>query len=158
MNKKIYKIIAVSLFCFLFFSINAFATVEETNINTQTQLEKPTGPGTSKDNPLVPCGGPGQQEECTVQDFFKLIQSGTNLTFMLAGFIVAIMFMYAGFLMITAAGNASQIQKARTIFKRVVIGFLIMFSAYLLVKNLLEKLDLNDGNDGVKSLFMNLIQ
>ena len=47
------------------------------------------------------------------------------------------------------------IQKAKEIFRRVIVGFLIMLLAYLVVKNLVEKLSLN--ND-VKGLFMNLFK
>lgn len=159
MNKKIFKkIIASSLLVFAFFvfsSVSTYAVGPDADVKekTSSKLDTPTGPGTSAKQPLITCGNDGN--ECTVKDFFNLIQSVINLVFMLAGFVVAGMFMYAGFLMITASGNASQIQKAKTIFRRVVIGFLIMFASYLLVKNLLKHLELNDS---VKSLFMNLIQ
>jgi VIT1/CCC1 family predicted Fe2+/Mn2+ transporter len=74
---------------------------------------------------------------------------------MLASFIVAGMFMYAGFLLITSVGDTSKIQKAKEIFRRVVIGFLIMLLAYITVKNLVEKLNLDES---VKGLFMNLFK
>jgi hypothetical protein len=115
----------------------------------------PNAPGTSASNPLVPCGGINKngtpQPACTINHVNQIIQSGMNLVFIFAGFIVAAMFMYAGFLMVTAAGNMSQIQKAKEIFRRVVIGFIIMFLAYLVVKNLLQKLD-------VASFFMSLFK
>lgn len=157
MNKTSKKIIASTLLLFVFFVFSStftYAIGPDENVKgkNSSELEQPTGPGTSAKQPLITCG---TEAECTVQDFFNLIQSVMNLIFMFAGFIVAGMFMYAGFLMITASGNTSQIQKAKTIFRRVIIGFLIMFASYLLVRNLLDKLELN--ND-VKSLFMNLIK
>lgn len=157
MNKTFKKIIISILLItsvFVFSNTYTYAIGPDVNVKEKasSKLDTPTGPGTSAKQPLITCG---TDKECTVQDFFNLIQSVINLVFILAGFVVAGMFMYAGFLMITASGNTSQIQKAKTIFRRVVIGFLIMFASYLLVKNLLKHLELNDS---VKSLFMNLIK
>lgn len=114
-----------------------------------SQSQTPSNaPGTSASNPLVPCGGVSKdgkpQPPCDIGHVNQIIQSGMNLVFIFAGLIAASMFMYAGFLMVTSAGNMSQIQKAKEIFRRVVIGFIIMFLAYLVVKNLLQKLDVAD--------------
>ncbi len=101
----------------------------------------PTGPGTSEKQPLVTCG---DKKDCTVEDFFKTTQSITNLMFMFAGFVVAVMFMYAGFLLITSVGDVSQIQKAKSVFRRTVVGFVIMFLAYITVKTLVLKFNLTE--------------
>jgi hypothetical protein len=130
------------------------------NTSSKTQLDKPKGPGTSPDQPLIKCGN-GQDlslnpqtglpnDTCDVDDINTLIMDILKLVFIFAGFIVAIMFMYAGFLLITSAGDTSKIQKARDIFRRVVIGFLIMFLSYILVKQLLK-------NIGAVDFFKNLI-
>jgi hypothetical protein len=147
------KKIQIYLLAFLFVASPVFVIAQV------PPLEKPVGPGTSADKPLIECGGVTsagvEQPPCDAGHFAKLIQDLLNLAFLFAGFIVAGMFMYAGFLLITAGGDTGKIQKARTIFKRVAIGFLIMFMSYLLIKNLLEKLNLNAD---VKSLFMGLIK
>jgi small neutral amino acid transporter SnatA (MarC family) len=57
--------------------------------------------------------------------------------------------MYAGFLMLTAVGNMSQITKAKAVFRRVIIGFLIMFMAFLLVQQLLKNLKLSPQAQGI---------
>lgn len=110
-----------------------------------TALKAPSS-GTNK--PLVTCGGLSEngfdQKECGAQDVVKLIQSIMNLAFIFAGFIVATMFMYAGFLLITAAGDTGKIQKAKNIFKRTVIGFIVMYLSYILVLNVLTKIDAVD--------------
>lgn len=132
--------------------------------STKTQLETPTGPGTSAEQPLVTCGGTdksgAQQNDCTTEDFFKLIQSVAELVFKLAGFIVAGMFMYAGFLLITSVGDPGKINKAKTIFRRTVIGLIIMFLSYLLVKNLVTRLFELKGNESgaseVQKFLLNL--
>lgn len=124
-------------------------------VQAQASLTPPTGPGTSVKQPLVQCGGidgnGNPQERCEAKDIFILITSILNLVFMFAGFIVAAMFMYAGFLLLTSQGNPGQISKAKNIFKRVIVGFLIMFLAYLTVKNLLKYL-------GVEDFIINIIK
>jgi hypothetical protein len=144
--KKI--IISSTLVCSFIFPTIIFADVTP-----------PKAAGTSADQPLITCGGlnkdGSEQKLCTIGDLNQLVQAVLNLIFIFAGLIAASMFMYAGFLMVTSAGNASQIQKAKEVFKRVIIGFLIMFLAYVLVKNLLTKLDLETSVNG---FFMGLFK
>jgi hypothetical protein len=137
---NIKKISIISLFLLMLVPTFTFA---------QTKLPEPDGAGTSENNPLVQCKN--GVDNCSVQDGVNLIRSIIKLVFIFAGFIVAGMFMYAGFLLITSAGNPAQIQKAKDIFKRVVIGFLIMFVSYVLVKQLLT-------NIGAVKFFLDLIQ
>ncbi len=147
-NTSFKKNIIIHLIVFVLFVLPSISVYAQ-----QTRLQNPTGaPGTSADNALVPC-----TNNCTIDDFAILIENIVNLVFLFAGFIVAVMFMYAGFLMITSAGDMSKIQKARTIFKRVVIGFLIMFGSFLLVRNFLEKIGLTTQG-GIKNWFMQIIR
>jgi hypothetical protein len=156
MNHKIKKIIIICAIGVLPLGyVYAAPTTSDTtgnNKNTPTKLNTPTGAGTSADQPLVTCGGMDKngnpQPPCTTNDFFLLIQSSIELVFKLAGFIVAGMFMYAGFLLITSVGDPGKITKAKTIFRRTIIGLIIMFLSYLMVKNLVTKLFDLDGNGG----------
>lgn len=158
MKKNKIKILGASILLSLFLCAPLITYSEtppkENKAESKTELQTPTGPGTSAKDPLVPCGGPNQKD-CTPQDFVNLIQNILNLTFMLAGFIVAGMFMYAGFLLITSVGDTTKIQKAKNIFKRTVIGFIIMFLAYLTVKNVIQRLGLAED---VKSIFNGLFK
>jgi hypothetical protein len=116
-----------------------------------TNIPTPTGPGA--DRAFVECGF-GDKPACTINDLIGpdgLVQRGLNLIFMFAGFIAAIMFMYAGFLLITAAGDAGQITRAKGVFKNVIIGFVIMLAAVVLVKQLLTYL-------GAAEFFQKIIQ
>lgn len=112
------------------------------NQGGQNQLQQPDGPGTSADKPLITCGT--DQNPCDADDFNALIQNVLRLAFIFGGFIVAAMFMYAGFMLITSAGDMGKIQRAKDIFRRVVIGFLIMSLSYLLVENLLTNIKAQD--------------
>ena len=59
--------------------------------------------------------------------------------------VATIMFVYAGFLYISAQGDTGQIKKAHGLFRTVVIGFVIILVAILLVKELLVKLGVGPG-------------
>lgn len=111
--------------------------------------------GSSKDKPLITCGN-SNPEECNLEQFIALVQSGLNLIFAVGAFIATGMFMYAGFLMITSSGNMSQISKAKTVFTRVIIGFLIMFVSFLLVQNLLKNLTLSETGRQVINQIINV--
>ena len=105
-----------------------------------------TLPGTSAENSFVPCGGGGEQPECTLDHLIGkdgIIQRSLNFSFVLVGFVGAILFMYAGFLMMTAAGNSGQITKAKGVFKNVTIGMIIILAAVLIVKQLLDYIDVD---------------
>lgn len=94
---------------------------------------------------LVQC----DKDPCDLSDLTAVIQKTLEWVFMFATFIVVIMFMYAGFLLITAGGDTNQIQKAKTVFKRVVIGFIIMFVAVLSVRQLLVYIGANEFFQGI---------
>lgn len=96
------------------------------------------------DNPstsgLVPC-----DTNCGFKDFMTLINKFINyVVFFLALPLSAIMFTYAGFLLLTAGGEVSQKNKAKHIFTNVVWGIVIAVAAWLIVNTLLTIL----GYDG----------
>lgn len=100
-------------------------------------LQEPTGPGA--DSAFVKCDGT-KDNPCTFDSAVELIQNGLQWILMFSGFIAAAMFMYAGFLLLTSAGNATQIQKAKGVFKRVLIGFLIIFLTFVTISELLKRI------------------
>lgn len=62
-----------------------------------------------------------------------------------------IFFAWAGFLYLTSGGDPGKVTKARHIFTNVLIGFLVLFSAFAIV-------DLIAGSLGLNSNIINLIQ
>lgn len=56
------------------------------------------------------------------------------LLFKLAMPLAAIVFAYAGWLYMSSGGSGGQIEKAKGLFKSVLIGFLIALAAWLIVK------------------------
>jgi hypothetical protein len=79
--------------------------------------------------PLVPpC-----DTNCNFNDLVSLVQRIINWLIIIAVPIAAGLFAYAGFLYITSAGDEGKISKAHGIFRNVLIGFIIVLSAWLVV-------------------------
>ncbi|MES2023204.1 MAG: pilin [Patescibacteria group bacterium] len=103
---------------------------------------------------LVPCGisenklntnavtgaqtGGGVTQPCGFYDLLTLVNNVVRfIIFNLALPIAAIMFAYAGFLLITAGGESGQMTKAKGIFSAVVMGLIFVAAAWLIVKLIL---------------------
>lgn len=98
---------------------------------------------------LVKCGKAdenGQIKECGFSDLVILFNDVVEFIFIkLVVPIAAIMFFYAGFLMITAGEEAAGSRtKAKNIFKNAVLGLVIAAAAWLIINTLLSIL----GYDG----------
>ncbi|HLF66458.1 MAG TPA: pilin, partial [Gammaproteobacteria bacterium] len=93
---------------------------------------------------LVPCGvysSKGGEKiinwQCTFEDIFTLINNVIRfILFNMVVPIAAIMFAYAGFLLITAQGGEAK-TKAKGIFTNAVIGLVIAVAAWLIVTTIL---------------------
>ena len=92
---------------------------------------------------LIPCGtlvdASGKvTNSCGFGDFMKLINWVIDFILKkLALPIAAIMFAWAGFLMVTAGGSTERVTKAKRIFTNVAIGFIIAVIAFLVVRTIL---------------------
>ena len=85
---------------------------------------------------LVPCGNEGQ-EPCDFNSFLLLIHNGIKfLLFDLAVPIAAIMFAYAGVLLVTT-GSSEGKTKAKNIFTNTVIGLAVAAGAWLIINTIL---------------------
>jgi len=93
---------------------------------------------------LVPCGTDANPAPCGFKDIMTLINKVINFVlFALALPIAAIMFAYAGFLLINPAGG-EQKTKAKNIFTSAVIGLVVAACAWLIINTILSIL----GYDG----------
>jgi len=105
---------------------------------TKNVIDKSTNPPTVKVETIT---------ECTwgFKEIMTLIN--TVISFILFKMVVpisAMMFCYAGFLLLTSGGEASQKTKAKNIFTNVVIGLIIAAASWLIIKLVLSVL----GYDG----------
>jgi len=94
---------------------------------------------------LVPCGGVGE-DPCEFKHLVILVNNIINdLLLMVAIPLAAVMFMYAGYKMITAGGVESKITEAKKIIWGVLWGLLFAFGAWVLVKAVLITLGVDDS-------------
>ncbi len=68
-----------------------------------------------------------------------------NAFFGLLGLVVVSLFLYAGFLWMTAQGNKENIEKATGIIKNATIGLIIMFAAYAITDFVLQAIFTGTG-------------
>jgi len=95
---------------------------------------------------LVPCGGPGE-DPCTVCHLFQLISNIVNfIAFRFAPIVGALLFVYAGIMMITSAGNPGKFQAATKIFWNVIIGLAIIYGAWLITNSIIQAMASKDNN------------
>lgn len=86
--------------------------------------------------PLVPCDG--VDVECMACHVVDLGQNIINFLVSLASFLAVMLFAYAGFLMISAAGNMSKVERAKEIFGNVIIGMIIVLVGWLVVDTVMK--------------------
>lgn len=85
---------------------------------------------------IVPCSG----IDCKVCDLAVLAQNLINTGIYVVIFLAAMLFAYAGFLMLTNQANPGVESKAKKIFSNVVIGLVVILSAWLVVDVLMKTL------------------
>lgn len=95
-----------------------------------------SGGGTTPGGPsgLVPC-----TDNCAFKDLFTLVNTVINFILVyLAVPIAAIMFAYAGFLLVFSGGESSKRTKAKDIFINVALGLVFVAAAWLIVHTVLS--------------------
>lgn len=124
MNKKFIKFsIFVLALSVIFVPMASFAA------------DPPSGSG------LIPCDG----DNCDFTQFMNLINNVINFIFVyLAVPLCAIMFAYAGILLVTSGGSTEARGKAKTIFTNSALGLILAAASFLIIRTLLAIL----GYDG----------
>ena len=79
--------------------------------------------------PLIVCDGPN----CKFSDLIILAQNLITDLVIISTFLATAAFAYAGFLLLTSGGNESSKNRAKEIFRKVLIGYLWILGAWLLV-------------------------
>ena len=78
---------------------------------------------------VVGCEGPGCQACHLIEQGNRIV----NFAIGLAVLVATLMFMYAGWLYVTAAANPKQIEEAHKLFRSVLFGFLFVLAAWLII-------------------------
>jgi hypothetical protein len=81
----------------------------------------------------------------SVCDIAQLAQNVLNDAIIIAVFLAAILFAYAGLKMLMAPANAAQYSSGKKLFLNVLIGFLIILGSWLIVNTLMSILFAGHG-------------
>lgn len=84
--------------------------------------------------PIVPCDGVG----CGICDLVNLGQNIINFAVYFVVIVATIAFVFAGFLYITAGGDQGKVKSAHNIFLKVLIGLIIVLTAWLVVDTIMK--------------------
>jgi hypothetical protein len=96
---------------------------------------------------LVPCGRTGQ-DDCQTCHVVQLV-SGVNAWLVgILAIVATIMFVIAGFRLVTSNGNPGVLQDAKSMIINVAIGFVIVLAAWLLLDLFMKSL-LSDTQQGL---------
>lgn len=85
---------------------------------------------------------------CSVCDLAQLAQNGLNAGIVIAVFLGAVLFAYAGWKYVTAGGDQGKAKDARNIFTNVVLGLIIIIAGWLVVDVLMKTLVNQSGEFG----------
>lgn len=107
--------------------------------------------------PLVPCGNDVNKngvldasEQCQACHAVELAQNIINFLVYIASFLAVLIFSWAGFLYVTAAGDTGKIGRAHAMFTDVALGFVIVLAGWLVIDTVMKYLfqNLNEGEKG----------
>lgn len=68
----------------------------------------------------------------------------------IVGSLTLLMFIYGGFTFLTSGGSSEKVSKGKNIIIAAVIGLIIVFSSYLIIKFTIEKLTVYTPNAGLQ--------
>jgi hypothetical protein len=114
-------------------------------------ISSPVFAWTPGDPYIIECGRDGYKggavngvvdvaEQCDFNGFMVAVAAVIDVAIWFATVIAAIIFAYAGFKYMTGGGNPGQIKEATGMFANVFWGYVIVLSAWLLVKFILTAL------------------
>ena len=86
----------------------------------------------------------------TVNDFMVLAINISKWILGIVGSLALIMFIYGGFMFLISAGSADKVTQAKKIIVAAVIGLLIVFTSWLIIKFVMGSMGLN-WNGGINT-------
>lgn len=104
----------------------------------------------AQDSGLVPCGNETEYD-CDLDDAIKLANNVISFLIKMLGVIAVIGLVYAGFKLVTSAGDEGAWREAKSLFTNIVIGIIIILAAFLIVDTILKGLTgkgLEETSDG----------
>ena len=84
----------------------------------------------------IACSG----TNCDLNAFMATVTNVMSNIYILSFSVATLLFIYAGFLLMSSGDDVSKRARAKGIFKNVIIGFIIMFLSYFFIWTLLKSL------------------
>lgn len=103
---------------------------------------------------LIPAPSGGGEGDYTLNDFIVLAVNVSQIILGLVGSLSLIMFVYGGVVFILSGGSSEKISQAKKIIVASVVGLIIVFSSWLIIKFAVETLGYEEGFDGTVSALM----
>lgn len=103
-------------------------------------------PNCALDTEKYPLGSKSTEGDCrSVSVFVTLLINIANYLFSIVGALALLFFIYGGFTLILSRGATEQVKKGKDIMVAAVIGLIIVFGAYMLVRFLGTAIGLKGG-------------
>ena len=107
----------------------------------------PDAHGTATKGCVAPVGsGISDATYCgnyNLDDFMRLAVNISRWILGIVGSLSLIMFIYGGFMFLISAGSSESVTKARKIIVAAVVGLIIVFASYLIIKFVLGSIGIN---------------
>jgi hypothetical protein len=91
--------------------------------------------------------GTGGERSCNFADFMTLIDRIITLLLYVAVVLSVISFVYAGYLLLFSGGSEEALKHAKHIFMSVLIGLVLAYGAWIIVRFVLVSLGIKQGQD-----------
>lgn len=85
---------------------------------------------------LIPCEG----DDCGTCEVVQLANNVVDIVIVLALGISVIIFIYAGWLLLSSAGNATQVKRGKDVMLNVLVGLIIILTSWLVIDVMLKTL------------------
>lgn len=135
-------LLSVSILSFSFGPIHAFA---------QATPSQPTDTGVNGE--LIPCGNDNNgdgvvngSEECGFNGFIQLINNVIMWLIKMSTILATAVFAYAGISLVVSGSNTTAMSKFKAMLFKVLIGYIIIFIAWISVYTIVNALVNKDGS------------
>lgn len=98
---------------------------------------------------LVTCGYAKDSYDCNFCTFMSMVDKIITFVFTLMVMGAVLMLVYAGFKLVVSQGNEHAMQETKGMISNVIIGFVIVMSAWLIVDTMMKALLRTDSGFGV---------
>lgn len=106
-------------------------------------------PDCALDNPTGGKEGAAKEGDCrSISIFVTMLILVANYLFGIVGALALLFFIYGGFTLILSRGATEQVKKGKDIMVAAIVGLVIVFGAYMLVRFLGVAVGLKGGDSG----------